>query len=177
MIQTERLILRSFRDSDREAAFQVNGDSRVSDWLGGPIDRAGSDASLDRINAHIEAHGFGFWAAEYRPDRRLIGMIGLWHMRPDLPPAPAIEVGWRLAPDYWGRGLAVEGATAVLAWAFANLSIEDVVAITAASNFRSQSVMRRCGMREDPSRAFEHPQLGEGHPLRRHLVFVARRAV
>jgi RimJ/RimL family protein N-acetyltransferase len=176
MIETDRLILRELRDNDREAVFAVNGDSRVNSWLGGPIDRAQSDASLDRISAHIRDHGFSFWGAEYRPEKRLIGMIGLGHMPTDLPPAPAIEIGWRLAPDYWGRGLAVEGATAVLKWAFANLAIDEVVAITSGINARSQAVMRRIGMLEDPSRGFDHPRVGEDDPLRRHVLYAAHRS-
>jgi RimJ/RimL family protein N-acetyltransferase len=174
MIETERLILRPFRETDGDAAFQVNGDSRVSDWLGGPLDRAASDAMIDRCNAHIRDHGFGFWAAEYRPEARLIGMIGVRHMPTDLPPAPAIEAGWRLAFDYWGRGLASEGAAAAIAWAFKDLATQEVIAITAVGNLASQRVMRRCGMIEDPLRRFAHPRLAEDHPLRQHVVYVAR---
>jgi RimJ/RimL family protein N-acetyltransferase len=175
MIETERLVLRPFQEADKESVFRVNGDSRVMDWLGGPIDRATSDATVDRINAHIRDHGFGFWAAEYRPDNRLIGMIGLGRMPSDLPPAPAVEAGWRLAPEYWGRGLAAEGATAALKWAFAHLATEEVVAITSVTNLRSQAVMRKSGMVEDPTRAFDHPQVGEDDPQRRHVLFVANR--
>jgi ribosomal-protein-alanine N-acetyltransferase len=174
MIETERLILRPFRETDRDAAFQVNADGRVSNWLGGPIDRAGSDAMIDRCNAHIRTHGFGFWAAEYRPEARLIGMIGVRHMPPDLPPAPAIEVGWRLAFDYWGRGLASEGASASIEWAFRHLWIDQVVAISSVANRASQTVMRRCGMIEDSSRAFAHPRFADDHPLSHHVVYVAR---
>lgn len=121
MIETARLILRPFRDADRDAFAALNGDPRVSDWLGGPIDRAQSDAAVDRINAHIAEHGFGFWAAERKADGRLIGMVGLMRMGPELPPAPAIEAGWRLAPDAWGQGYVTEGAKAAFAWGFAEL--------------------------------------------------------
>ena len=101
-------------------------------------------------------------------------MIGL-RRQADAPPAPCIEMGWRLAPGTWGQGLATEGAAAALAWGFANLDADEILAWTASGNTRSQSVMRRIGMRPDPSRDFDHPALAEGHPLRRHVVFVARR--
>lgn len=175
MIETARLILRAFREDDRAPFAAINGDPRVSDWLGGPISPAQSDATIDRINAHIATHGFGFFAAERKADGRLIGMIGLQPIRDDLPPAPGVELGWRLAPDAQGTGLATEGAAAVLAWGFANLDRDELLAFTAESNLRSQAVMTRIGMRHDPARDFDHPVLADDHPLRRHVVFVARR--
>lgn len=175
MIETARLILRPFREDDRDAFAAINGDARVSDWLGGPIDRAASEAVVDRINAHIAEHGFGFWAAELKAEARLIGMIGIRRMPADVPPAPAIEAGWRLSPETWGRGLAAEGARAALEWGFTHLPDDEIIAITAQSNIRSQAVMRRIGMVEQPARAFDHPLLPEDHPLRRHVLFAARR--
>lgn len=175
MIETDRLILRAFRDEDRAPFAAINGDPRVNEWLGGPIGREQSDAAVERINAHIARHGFGFFAAERKADGKLIGMIGLMVMGDHLPPAPGVELGWRLAPEAQGTGLATEGAAAALAWGFANLDHDELVAFTAQSNLRSQAVMRRIGMTHDPARDFDHPALAEGHPLRRHVVFVAKR--
>lgn len=173
-IETGRLVLRPFRDADRDAFAALNGDPRVSDWLGGPIDRAASDTAIERINRHIAEHGFGCWAAEYKADGRLIGMIGLKHLAPELPPAPAIEACWRLSPDAWGQGFAAEGAQAALAWGFAHLEADEIIAITAVGNLRSRAVMRRIGMVEQPERGFDHPHLAEDHPLRRHVVYAAK---
>lgn len=174
MIESERLILRAFREDDREAFAAINGDPRVNEWLGGPISRAQSDATLDRINAQIAEDGFGFYAAERKADGRLIGMIGIRHSYG--PPAPtAIELGWRLAVDAQGTGLATEGAKAALDWGFANLDVAEILAWTASTNVRSQAVMRRIGMRHDPARDFDHTGLAEDHPLRRHVVFAAKR--
>lgn len=174
MIETPRLILRPFREDDRGPFAALNADPRVGEWLGGVIDRAASEALVDRLNAHIAEHGFGFWAAELKADGRLVGMIGL-RRQLDAPPAPCIEMGWRLAADVQGQGLATEGAAAALAWGFANLEADEILAWTAASNLRSQAVMRRIGMAPDPGRDFEHPALAEDHPLRPHVVYVARR--
>jgi RimJ/RimL family protein N-acetyltransferase len=177
VIETERLILRAFRDGDREAFAAINGDPRVGDWLGGVIDRAASDAMLDRINSHIQEHGFGFWAAERRADGRLIGFIGLSTVKAGtLPVGRAIETGWRLAHDAWGGGFATEGAQAALDWGFSRIDTNEIIAFTADTNLASQAVMRRIGMTPDPSRDFDHPRLAEDHPLRRHVVFAARRA-
>lgn len=176
MIETARLILRRYREDDREAFAALNGDPRVGAWLGGTQDRAASDATMDRINAHIAEHGFGLWGAERKADGRLIGFVGLAVVKADaLPVGPTIEMGWRLIPEAWGQGLASEGATAALAWAFANLDAPEIVAFTAATNLASQGVMRRIGMVADPSRDFDHPRLAEDHPLRRHVVYTARR--
>ena len=174
MIETARLILRPWRDEDREAFAAINGDPRVSDWLGGPISREQSDATLERIGAQIAADGFGFFAAERKADRRLVGMIGL-RRQMDAPPAPCLELGWRLAPDAQGAGLATEGAQAALDWGFAHQDADEILAWTARSNVASQAVMRRIGMAPDPARDFDHPTLALDHPLRRHVVFVARR--
>lgn len=176
MIDTPRLLLRPFRDEDRAPFAAVNADPRVNEWLGGPIDRAASDAIVDRVNAHIAEHGFGFWAAELKTKGQVIGFIGLQTVAAGAPPVgPAIEMGWRLSPVAWGRGLATEGAKAALTWAFANLPEDEIIAFTAQTNLASQNIMRRIGMTPDPARDFDHPRLAEDHPLRRHVVFTARR--
>lgn len=175
MIETERLILRAFRDADRGPLAAINADPRVADWLGGPISAEQTNAAIDRINAQIAAIGYGFFAAERKADGKLIGMIGLQPVRDELPPAPGVELGWRLTPDAQGTGLATEGAAAVLAWGFANLDRDELIAFTAHNNLRSQAVMTRIGMAHEPARDFDHPVLAEDHPLRRHVVFVATR--
>jgi RimJ/RimL family protein N-acetyltransferase len=175
VIETARLILRAFRDEDREAFAAINGDSRVADWLGGVRDRAASDALIDRINAGIMENGYDFWAAERKADGLLVGMIGL-RMELHDPPAPCLEMGWRLAVAAQGQGLATEGAAAALAWGFSTQPVDEILAWTAKTNLASQAVMRRIGMTPQPERDFDHPRLATGHPLRRHVVFAARRA-
>ena len=176
MIETERLILRGYREEDREDFAALNGDPRVGAWLGGTLDRGRSDAMLDRINGHIATHGFGLWGAERKADHRLVGFVGLATVKAgDLPVGPAIEMGWRLIPESWGRGLASEGARAALAWGFAHIDTDEIIAFTADSNLASQAVMRKIGMIHDPVRDFDHPRLADDHPLRRHVVFAARR--
>ena len=176
MIETERLILRAFRDEDREAFAAINGDPRVGDWLGGVIDRAASDLMLDRINTHIDDKGWGLWAVERKSDQQMIGFIGLSTVKAGaLPVGPAIEIGWRLAHDAWGGGFATEGAQAALAWGFAHIDTAEIIAFTGAANLASQAVMRRIGMTADPARDFDHPRLPEDSPLRRHVGFAAKR--
>lgn len=175
MIETDRLILRPPEDRDREAIAAVNGDPRVGEWLAGVQTRAQSDATVDRILAHIAEYGFGFWAVERKADEAVIGLAGLMMMGEDLPPGPAIEVGWRLAPSAWGGGYATEAARAALAWGFAHRDAPEIIAITAETNLRSQAVMRRIGMAPEPWRDFDHPRLASDHPLRRHVAFSIKR--
>jgi RimJ/RimL family protein N-acetyltransferase len=176
MIETPRLILRNYTEDDREAFAALNGDPRVGDWLGGAIGRAASDAMMDRIVAHIAEHGWGLWAAERKDDGRLVGFTGLATVEEgDLPVGPAVEIGWRLVPPVWGQGFATEGGRAALDWGLANLDTPEIVAFTAATNLKSRAVMARLGMTHDPARDFDHPRLAEDHPLRRHVVYAARR--
>jgi RimJ/RimL family protein N-acetyltransferase len=176
VIVSDRLVLRRWTDADRPAFAAINGDPRVHDWLGGPISPQAADALIDRINAGIDVNGFGFWAAERRADGRLAGMIGLSRVAAgDLPVGPCVEIGWRLHPDLWGQGLASEGARAALDWGFGPGALAEILAFTAETNLASQAVMRRIGMAPDPALDFDHPRLAEGHPLRRHVVWTARR--
>lgn len=175
MIETERLILRAPEDRDRAALAALNGDPRVGEWLDGVKTREESDAIVDRVNAHIAEHGFGFWAAERKADGAIIGMAGLLAMGADLPPGPALEVGWRLSPDTWGHGFATEAARAATAWGFANRDVAEIVAITARGNYRSQAVMMRIGMVPEPWRDFDHPKLADDHPLKAHVTYSLKR--
>jgi len=175
MIETERLILRPYREEDRQPFAEINAHPEVGAWLSGVLTRDESDAMIDRITAHIAEHGFGFFAAERKADGRLVGAIGLQIMGADLPGAGGIELGWRLHPDAQGAGLATEGALAARDWAFSQLGVDEVLAITAETNVRSQAVMRKIGMVRDPARDFDHPKLAEDHPLRRHVFFSVRR--
>jgi RimJ/RimL family protein N-acetyltransferase len=175
LIETERLILRAPEDRDREQIAALNGDPQVGAWLSRALSREESDAMVDRILAEIAEHGFGFWAAERKADGAVIGLTGLLAMGADLPPGPALEVGWRLTPSAWGQGYATEGALAAVAWGFANRDALEIVAITAESNLASQAVMRRIGMTPEPWRDFDHPRLAADHPLRRHVTWSVKR--
>lgn len=174
MIETERLILRAPEDADRAAIAAMNADPRVAATLGSALTREESDAMVDRIRVHIGLHGWGFWAVERKVDGAVVGLTGLIAMGADLPPGPAVEIGWRLAYDAWGGGYATEAARAALGWGLEHIRPPEIIAITARSNLRSQAVMRRIGMVPDPSRDFEHPKLAQDHPLRAHVTFVAK---
>lgn len=81
-----------------------------------------------------------------------------------------MEIGWRLAFEYWGKGYASEAANAALAVGFERLNLPEIVSFTAIANHRSRAVMERLNLREDPN-PFEHPSLPVGHPLRKHCLY------
>jgi RimJ/RimL family protein N-acetyltransferase len=170
-IDTERLLLRPWRDSDREPWAAMNADPRVREFFPGLLDREQSDASQDRLNTHIAEHGFGFWALEERASGAFIGFTGLLHTTFPAPFTPCVEVGWRLAHQAWGKGYATEAALASLDHGFGRLGLSSIVSFAVAANIRSRRVMERIGMRHDPDGDFDHPSIPAGDPLRRHVLY------
>jgi RimJ/RimL family protein N-acetyltransferase len=175
VIDTERLLLRRWRGEDREPFYRLNSDARVMEFFPECLTRAESDSLFDRISEHFRKHGFGLFAAELGDDRSFIGFVGLAVPSFKAHFTPCVEIGWRLAADYWGRGLATEGARAVLKYAFDELALGSLVSFTVPANARSRRVMEKIGMTHDASDDFDHPNLPEGHPLRRHVLYRMRR--
>ena len=128
-IRTARLLLRPWREDHLEWFAAINADPRVMEFFSATLSRAESDAMVARIRLHFVERGFGLWACEVLGGAPFIGFVGLQY--PHLPPpvAPAVEIGWRLAHDHWGRGYATEGARAVLDVAFYQLHLDEVVSV------------------------------------------------
>jgi ribosomal-protein-alanine N-acetyltransferase len=168
---TPRLVLRRWRESDREPFAALNADPEVMRYFRSPLDRAASDRFVDRIESSFYEHGYGLWAVEVVDSGRFIGFTGLALQQFEAHFTPAVEVGWRLARDTWGVGFATEAATAALAFGFGPAELEEIVSITTVSNERSRAVMRRLGMTRDPREDFEYPLYRPGHPLRPSVVY------
>ncbi|MBO9649025.1 MAG: GNAT family N-acetyltransferase [Variovorax sp.] len=168
-LDTERLRLRQWRESDRAPFAALNADQGAMEFFPSPLSRAESDALVDRIAAGIDERGWGLWAVEERASGNFIGFVGLSIPRPELPCSPCVEVGWRLAPAYWGKGYAQEAARAALCVGFERIGLREIVSFTAVPNLRSEAVMQRLGMKADG--VFEHPALPEGHALRPHKLY------
>jgi anti-anti-sigma factor len=170
-LRTERLVLRRWRDEDRKPFAELNADPLVMEHFPSVLTAAESDAFVDRIEARFDAFGYGLWAVEVPSVVPFIGFIGLSPVPDDLPFAPAIEVGWRLAHRHWGQGYATEGARAALRCGTETFGINEFVSMTAKTNLRSQRVMRRLGMIRHERDDFDHPRIGVGHPTRPHVVY------
>jgi RimJ/RimL family protein N-acetyltransferase len=151
----------------------MNADPRVMEFMPARLSPEESNALVDRAQAHFDLHGFGPFAVELPDELTFAGFIGLSVPAFDAPFMPAVEVGWRLAFDCWGRGLATEGARAVVRYGFEEQGLESVVSFTVPENLRSRRVMEKIGMTHDPRDDFDHPLLPEGHPLRRHVLYRA----
>jgi len=174
-LETERLLLRPWRTSDRIAFAAMNADSRVMEFLPSVLSRDKSDRLADHIEEHFQRHGYGPWAAELRSDGSFIGYIGL-----NVPPfeahfTPCVEIGWRLSFECWGKGLATEGARRALRYGFETLGLEEVVSFTVPANVRSRRVMEKLGMTHGDADDFDHPGLAAGHPLRHHVLYRLKR--
>src|SRR5688500_3501176 len=145
-LRTERLLLRTWRDADREPYAALNADPVVMEHFPAPLSRGESDAHVDRILAAFDEHGWGLWAVEVPGAAEFIGFIGLSIPRFDAPFTPCVEVGWRLARTAWGRGYAPEGAIEALRFAFEDLLLEEVLSFTFVGNTKSRRVMEKIGM-------------------------------
>jgi RimJ/RimL family protein N-acetyltransferase len=172
-LRTQRLLLRQWREADRDAFAAMNADPQVMEYFPAPLDRAASDALLDRARDGIEARGWGLWAVEPPGGGAAIGFVGL-NPAADLPVGPAVEVGWRLAREHWGRGYAPEAAVAALRFAFTELRLPEVLSWTTEGNLRSRRVMAKIGLVHDPARDFDHPRT-PGWWGQRHVVYGATR--
>ena len=169
-LETDRLVLRSWRDEDATAFRAINSDPEVMATLG-PVMSLDEVAALIVRMEEIEAeNGHCFWAMVRRDDNRLIGWCGAI-VGSAGPIAGKREIGWRMARDCWGQGLVSEAARATVAWLFTNRADESLWAITTPDNRRSRAVMERLGMAYRPDLDFDHPRLAADDPLLRHVTY------
>jgi RimJ/RimL family protein N-acetyltransferase len=172
-LKTERLLLRPWQKRDREPFAAMNADRRVMQFFVGPMTRRQSDEAVDRYLAAFEQDGFSFMVAELRETGAFAGVIGLQVMRDVVPnlQQPAVEVGWRLALEHQGKGLATEGGREVINLAFNHFFLDEVVAITAVANKASRRVMEKLGMKHRAEQDFDHPRMPPNHLYARHTLY------
>jgi RimJ/RimL family protein N-acetyltransferase len=168
-IRTDRLLMRRWRDTDRVPFAAMNADPGVMRYFPGTLDRATSDGLVHTIEARFDLLGFGLWALEVADTAEFIGFTGLNPMPSGVPGAGGMEVGWRLARQAWHQGYATEAATAAVDVGFNGAGLTELWSMTSVLNEPSQAVMRRLGMTRYTY--FEHPQIGPGHPVRRHVLY------
>lgn len=170
-LRTERLLLRGWRPSDRAPFAALNGDPVAMEHFPRAMTREASDAFADHIAARLDQRGWGLWAVEVPGEADFIGFVGLNEATFPAAFTPAVEVGWRLGREHWGRGYATEAARASVADGFERLGLAEIVSFTTPANRRSRSVMEKLGMRRDPADDFDHPSIEVGHPMRRHVLY------
>ena len=176
-LRTSLLLLRRWVATDREPFAAMNADTRVMEHFPATLSREESDDSAARMDANFDQHGFGLWAVEIPGIAPFAGFVGLAIPLFETHFTPCVEIGWRLAPDYWGQGYATEGARAALAFGFDVLGLDEIVSFTVPENVRSRRVMEKLGMVRNPAEDFDHPALPVGHGLRRHVLYRLARGI
>lgn len=173
-LETSRLIMRQWRDADYAPFAAMVADPNVMRYFPRPLSREESDERVTVYRSLIDKDGWGLWALELKETGEFIGFTGLHAVEPELPFAPAVEIGWRLATSAWGKGYASEAAAEAFRFGFETLVLPEIAAYTAVDNMRSRAVMERFGMRY--GFAFDHPLLPPDCPVLKHCVYFLSRS-
>lgn len=168
-INTGRLILRDWKESDTAEFVRMNSDEQVMRYFLKTLSPEESSGFLGRIRQEIADCGFGLFAVERAEDHAFIGFVGLHKVTFDVDFAPDVEIGWRLLPEYHGRGYATEAAKACLEFARDTIGLKAVCSFTSLPNKASERVMQKTGMTF--VKEFDHPMVAENHPLQRHVLY------
>ncbi len=174
-LRTERCLLRQWRSDDLAPWRAMNADPDVRRHFPSVLGGEQANAEAQRCRDAIAERGWGMWALEVPGVFDFAGFVGLAIPGYEAPWMPAVEIGWRLRQDAWGQGFATEAARAALRFAFNELKLAQVVALTVPGNTSSRRVMEKLGMAYSPADDFDHPRVADGHPLRRHLLYRLQR--
>ncbi|EOQ64232.1 hypothetical protein F935_00999 [Acinetobacter calcoaceticus ANC 3811] len=169
MIETKRLILRQWKESDFEPFIIMGLDQDVMQFFPNLLTPQESLNLIQKISSLIHEKSWGFWAVELKESHQFIGFIGLHSQPEQFDFSPCVEIGWRLAKEFWKQGYATEGAKAVLDYGFNILNLDKIVSFTATINTPSQAVMEKLGMQKFKN--FEHPKVPLHHELRAHVLY------
>ena len=169
-LETDRLLLRSWTESDSDAFAKINSDPIVMQHFPSVYSRERSDQMMQICNLEIEKYGYSFWAIERKDTNGLVGFTGLHNFVGELDFSPCVEIGWRLAHAQWGRGYATEAAMECLRLGFCDFNLESIYSFTTLSNTRSRSVMRKIGMADTRSN-FRHPKVPIESGLQEHCLY------
>lgn len=177
ILETGRLRLRNWLDSDRNLFREINADSKVMEFFPFRRTYAEADAMMDRLNQNIADTGLGFYCVELKATGEPAGFCGLSYANmPGTFPPESVEIGWRLATRFWGNGFVTEAARALLDFAFDEKRLDAVVSFAVAENHRSTAVMKRLSLHRIPEMDFDHPRVPDTHPhLKPHVVYAVTR--
>lgn len=174
-IETKSLILREWRDEDVAPLLSICRDPQVMEFLGPLETEDGIRAAIDRQRTYQANLGHCYWAIEHKNQSEILGFCGIQPEPPGTPIAGLPDIGWRLGRVHWGQGYAREAAQAALDWGFANLNDDAIWAITVLANTRSWGLMERLGMERQHDMDFDHPNVAEDSPLKRHITYRIKR--
>lgn len=170
-IETERLVLRDWKEEDKASFARINADHMIMEFFPRRLTEDDSNRLVDRFQKHIDEDGFGFYAVELKKTGEFMGFAGVQKVDHALPFTPAVEIAWRLDYGYWGNGFGTEAAMAVLGHGFNNLKLKEIVGYAVHDNSRAIKLMEKIGMKRDPKGDFDYPHLEKGHPLGRFVLY------
>ena len=176
-LETARLISRPWQESDIEPFAKICADLAVMELLGGVQPQSTVETIIQKVMAYQTRFGIWMQPLSLKESGAFIGMVGIAEVMFEAPFTPAVEIGWRLAREHWGKGYATEMAREHLRYGFEERDLDEIVAFTVPQNERSRAVMQRLGMRHDPARDFDHPRVSDDKPeLRRHVLYALTRS-
>ncbi|RBL90836.1 GNAT family N-acetyltransferase [Chitinophaga flava] len=168
-IETLRLLLRSWKETDLPIFIAMNQDERVMEFFMTRRTPENTTAFYQEICEELEKYNFGLFAVERKEEGDFIGFIGLHHLTYEVDFGPGVEIGWRLIAEAWGQGYATEGAKACLDYANEQMHLKEVFSFTTLTNIRSENVMKKIGM--ERVKEFGHPLVPVDHPLYPHVLY------
>ena len=171
LIETKRLILRTWNNNDINDYYLLNQDPKVVEFLLKTSSIEQAKEFIENMNHQFHTHGYTIFAVEEKKSGKLIGFTGLNAPKWISHFTPCVEIGWRLSSKFWGNGYATEAAKAVLDYGFKECALKEILAWTVPANLRSIRVMEKIGMERDIDGDFNHPDVPEGHELLKHILY------
>lgn len=169
-IETPRLLLRQWKETDLKDFARMNADAEVMRYFPEPLSAEQTTRFYDIIQWEFSEYGYGLYAAEEKSGGGFMGFIGFHRADFEAEFCPCVEIGWRLGKQFWNKGYATEGAKECLKYGFENLGFERVYSFTAVENLPSQRVMQKIGMNFHCF--FQHPKVPQNHRLRPHVCYI-----
>ena len=170
-LETDRLVIREWRDEDIAPFASLNADKEVMRYFVEPLTYEQSALMVEKVRYVYDEYGYTFYAVEEKCSGHFVGLTGIAPVFFEVDFVPVIEIGWRMARPFWGKGYAPEAARAVLNYARDELGISEIVSFTAELNKNSMRVMEKIGMVRDYDGDFLHPKVPEGHELQEHVLY------
>ena len=170
MIETDRLRLRFWKQSDIAHFVEMCADKEVMEFFPKTLNRSESEQVVSIIRGLMDKQGWGLWAVEVKQLNSFIGFVGLHIPTDNLPFNPCTEIAWRLSKHAWGKGYATEAARQALRFGFEQLDLDEIVSFTARINERSEAVMKKLGMIKT-AQNFMHPDVNSNSPLCEHVLY------
>ncbi|MBT6094410.1 MAG: GNAT family N-acetyltransferase [Rhodospirillaceae bacterium] len=171
VVETTRLVLRTWHEADFEPLCAINADPRVMEFFPDVQDQLKTKRIIAWLSAHFDEHGYTFFATEEKESGTLIGFVGLANVEFEAHFTPATEIGWRLGFEHWGKGYATEAAIAALSYGFNRFGLPEIVSFAPEKHTHSRRVMEKIGLVRDLTGGFDHPNAPPDSDLQPFVLY------